>query len=430
MKAKLLPVQFSQTQDEVFRERMETLAELFADEVVFLPAIRLGEQPPEADAVVLPVLPAEAYHLADVLKALALPIFVLSGGHGARSMWDWEQVSHLKGQGVALFAPHDITFARVLIRAVALKREMRQAKILAWQGPGQRGYYWYEAECAPRVKDRFGLEIVYADYKDLCSRAKAIPDEAARAVAREKVILKEEVRGGRLLSAIKLYMAMEEQLAQIPGVVGITANCLNESQYTDTSPCLAFALLNRERGLKITCEADTISLLTQYIAETVAGQGSYTTNIYPFLMGQAAVRHEKIADFPLVERPEDHALLVHCGYCGLIPESIANSWVLRPSVLGMLDENAVVIDAQIPEGDVSLVKLHISFDRWLLAPASLEGYARYPGSDCRCGAVIRVRDGYEFMERVYSHHIAVMPGKFVPHLKAAGQLLGLEAEMC
>ena len=430
MSAILVPIRFSQVSGKHFGERLEILKELFAKEAEFLPPINLGDPVPEADAAVLPILPAEAYVQTKALNAVGLPLFGITGAHGARSMWDWEIATYLRAEGVDLYTPYDIELSKVLIRTAALKRKIKSTRFLIWKDVAQGGFYWYTDECARRMKERFGIEIIYSSYSNLCQMARDIPDEAARIAAKGKVILKEDVRGGRLLSAFKLYMAMERQIRETGNIVGIGCNCLNESRFTDTSPCLAFALLNRELGVKVVCEADTISLLTEYIAETAIGKGSFSTNIYPFLMGPAAVKHEKISEFPKVERPEDHALLVHCGYLGLIPENIASSWVLRPSVLGMLDENAVMIDGEIPAGDISLVKLHSSFDRWLLSTAELVGYARYPGSDCRCGGMVRLKNGHEFMEHVYSHHITVMPGKYVPYLKLAGRLLGLRSECC
>lgn len=430
MKAVLVPIRFTQTSQESFNARLALLKELFAEEAEFLAPVKPGQPLPAADAAIVPFLSAEVYRTAGELKAVSLPILGISSPYGARSMWDWEQASYLKAEGVELYTPHDIELARVLIRALKTKRAMQTARFIIWQDEAQQGFYWYEDECTRRIRERFGLEILYFRYSELCETARAIPDAAARQVAREKVFLKEDVRGSRLLSAIKLYMVMQTQIDQLDNVAGIGCNCLNESRFTDTSPCLAFALLHRERNIKVVCEADTISLLTEYIVEETIGKASFSTNIYPFLMGPAAVKHEKISDFPKVECPEDHALLVHCGYCGLIPESIASTWVLRPAVLGMLDENAVMIDAEIPHGDITLVRLHSSFDRWLLSPAALTGYARYPGSDCRCGGVIRLRDGYEFMEHVYSHHITVLPGKHVPHLRNVGRLIGLQNELC
>ena len=43
------------------------------------------------------------------------------------------------------------------------------------------------------------------------------------------------------------------------------------------------------------------------------------SNLYPFLMGGAALKHEKIDKFPDVPEPENHLLMVHCGFFGVVP---------------------------------------------------------------------------------------------------------------
>jgi hypothetical protein len=40
---------------------------------------------------------------------------------------------------------------------------------------------------------------------------------------------------------------------------------LNESRFSDTTPCLAWNLLYEERGIRHACEGDTFSLATKYI---------------------------------------------------------------------------------------------------------------------------------------------------------------------
>ena len=65
------------------------------------------------------------------------------------------------------------------------------------------------------------------------------------------------------------------------------------------------------------------------------------TNIYPFLMGDAALKHEKIPSFPeIVDEPENHILLGHCGYFGLLPRKFSTSWTLRAKQLAIVDEKS------------------------------------------------------------------------------------------
>ena len=65
-------------------------------------------------------------------------------------------------------------------------------------------------------------------------------------------------------------------------------------------------------------------------------------------MGKAAPKHEKVSSFPEVDRPENHLLVVHCGYLGMLPESFSSDWKLKPRVLEIVNENATAIDARLP----------------------------------------------------------------------------------
>ena len=56
----------------------------------------------------------------------------------------------------------------------------------------------------------------------------------------------------------------------------------------------------------------------------------------------------------------------------------------------------------------------------------LEKYAQFPGSHCRNGAVIRVRDGHRLMESFYSHHNLLITGHRRVELKFMARALGLE----
>ena len=50
--------------------------------------------------------------------------------------------------------------------------------------------------------------------------------------------------------------------------------------------------------------------------------------------------------------------MAHCGFLGVVPQSFATEWTLRKKVLAIVDENASAIDARLPEGPVTLAKLH------------------------------------------------------------------------
>ena len=149
------------------------------------------------------------------------------------------------------------------------------------------------------------------------------------------------------------------------------------------------------------------------------------TNLYPFLMGQAALAHERIPYFPQVDEPENHILTAHCGFFGVVPQSWATEWTLREPVLEIVDPNANVIDARFPEGDLTIVKIASTMDALVTTPALLESYEQYANSDCLNGAILRVEDGYRYVEQLPSHHAVLAVGDITRRLELVGDVLGI-----
>ena len=150
------------------------------------------------------------------------------------------------------------------------------------------------------------------------------------------------------------------------------------------------------------------------------------SNLYLFLMGQAALKHEKIPYFPEVDHPENHILVAHCGFFGVVPQSWATEWTLRPPVLEIVDPNSHAIDARFPVGDITLVKIASTLDTLTSVPAELLGYEQYADSDCLNGAVLRVEDGYRYVEALPSHHAILAVGDLSRRLELACSVLGLQ----
>jgi hypothetical protein len=151
------------------------------------------------------------------------------------------------------------------------------------------------------------------------------------------------------------------------------------------------------------------------------------TNLYPFLMGMAALKHEHIPYFPSVpSEPENYLLLAHCGYLGVLPQSFSTQWKLNEKVLGIVDPHAHAIDARLPEGDVTLVKLLPPFNALSVVEGKLEFYAQFEDSDCRNGAVVRVPDGKRLLKELASHHYIITTGKNRSELESVAQIFGME----
>ena len=439
MKARLVPLYFRSADDPDFAAQTQQLRELLVAEAELLAPLPLGAALPEADAVVFPQLVGDAYRRVPEIRALTLPILVLTSEFGTMAMWDWEIVSYLRGEGIETIAPCSLAGATIVCRALVARRQLRQGKFLVYQDrPGEGGFqpsifkrfYWWEDECSERMRDVFGLTIVKRSFRELGERAQQIPDDVARAEWerwRERVPLG-DVSERATLSALKLYRAVCDEVEAEDGVLAAGINCLNESAFSDTTPCLAWNLLYQERDLIWGCEGDTVSMLTKFIVHRSLRAPIMMSNLYPFLMGQTALKHERIPAFPEVDEPENYVLAAHCGYLGVVPQPFATEWKLRGKVLAIVDQNASAIDARLPVGDLTLAKLDSTLRTLVVAEGELTGYAGYPGSDCLNGALIRVPDGHALMERLPSHHSLLTVGHDLPGLTLLGQVFGLQID--
>jgi len=438
MKATLQPISFTTEPDQEFSTQLVALKSLLGAEADFLEPLPLGAPvAAQADAVVFPQVLGEAYRRLADFKAIPVPILVITSEFGTVSMWDWEINRYLRLEGVQVSAPYSLEQARLLCRALGVRRELRQTRFLVYQdNPGAgfqaeifKRFYWWEDECAQRMRDNFGVTVLKKSFKELGERAAQIPDAEADASWEHWI---DDVHLGSISdqarrSAFKLYLAVKADLAEDPSIRAAGINCLNESHFCDTTPCLAWDLLYEEQGLIWGCEADTVSMLSKYLVHKTLEVPLMMTNLYPFLMGQAALKHERIPDFPRVrEEPENHILAAHCGYLGVLPRGFATEWVLREKVLAIVDDNATAIDARLPLGPVTLVKLEPDFEGLSLAEGSLEGYAQFPGSDCLNGAVLRVADGHRLMRELASHHVILAAGHLKNDLEMAAGVFGLE----
>jgi hypothetical protein len=439
MKARLVPLYFSSADDPDFATQLLALRGLLSQEAELLAPQPLGSELPPAEAVVFPQMLGEAFRRLDQFKAIDLPILVITSEFGTVSMWDWEINQYLRAEGSTVIAPYDLEQARLACRLLALRRELRGGKFVVYQdNPGEgfqasifKRFYWWEDECTLRLEQTFGLKIIKRSFKTMGADAQAISDAEARAAwtDRQHLAPLDRIPERSLLSALKVYLAVKRDLDNEGGVLAAGINCLNESHFSDTTPCLAWNLLFEERGLVWGCEADTVAMLTKHLAIHGLGAKAMMTNLYPFLMGQAALKHERIPAFPAVAtEPENHILAAHCGYLGVVPRSFATDWALRRKVLAIVDENATAIDARLPVGRMALLKLVPPFDTLSLVEGTLEGYAGFPGSDCLNGAVLRVSDGRRLMRELASHHYILACGDQGAKVDLMGQLFGLKVE--
>lgn len=443
-KARLVPLYFGTADASGLTAQIQQLSTLLDEVADILPAVPLGTPLPAADAALFPRLSGEAYRQVGMIRDLPVPVLMLTSEFGTMAMWDWEIISYLRTCGVPVLAPYSLAAAQVACRALAAKRQLREGKFLVYQDePGKGGqqpaiferFYWWEDECRQRIRDKFGLTIEQRSFRELGARAKTVTDASVQETrdewrAQRRELPLADINQRATSSAVKLYQAIRDDLDQERNVLAAGINCLNESMSSDTTPCLAWDRLYTERDLIWGCEADTLSMLTKFIVHRSLRVPIVMTNLYPFLMGQAALQHERIPEFPAVEgNPDDYILAAHCGYLGVLPQQLAAEWQLRGKVLAIVDKNSAVIDARLPTGDLTLSKLDPTFEKLVVIEGELTGYAGYPGSDCRNGAIIRVPDGHAVMHRLPSHHSLLTTGHDRAGMTLIGQIFRLQIEL-
>jgi len=439
MKAKLVPIYFKNPDVPDFANQLRKLHELLADEAEMLEPVLLGASLPEADAVIFPEMLGAAFREVEKIQKLPQPILVVTSEFGTVSMWDWEINSFLTAKGMKVIGPTSLEKTKQVCRALALRRQLKHSKLLVYQdnpaGLGSLQYeifkrfYWWEPECITALEEKFGVSVVQKSFKKLGEEAKAISDESAQNFWEQR---KAQTPVGNLtnraiLSAVKLYMAVKRELDQDPDIIAAGMNCLNESMFSDTTPCLAWNLLFEDQRMVWGCEGDLVSMLTEVLIGKTIEVPFMMTNLYPFQMGNAALKHEHIPNFPDVEgAPENYILAAHCGYLGVVPQSFSTEWKLKEKVLVIVGDNASAIDARLPEGDVTLVKLMPPFDRWSVVEGDLPKYAQFEHSHCLNGAVIRIPNGKRLVDDLVSHHYIITTGHNLNEVEMVSKVFDLE----
>lgn len=439
MLAQVVPLYFREGRNEDFDTQLALLQELLVNDVEFLPEVALGDPIPQADAVLFPQILGEAYRQLEDFKAIDVPILIITTEFGTMAMWDWEIIKYLRTEGVEVIAPYDMEQTKNLARALAVKRDLQSSKFLVYQdNPGEgfqpeifKRFYWWEDECIQRMQKKYGVQLEKRSFKKMASEAIDIPDQEAEQTWQA---WKDRLNLGNTSpqqrnSALKVYLKLKEALEDDPGIKAMGINCLNESHYSDTTPCLAWNMLYEEEQLIWGCEADTVVMLSKHLLHKSLDVPIMMTNMYPFLMGDAALKHENIPYFPDVKgNPDNYILAAHCGYLGVLPQSFSTEWTLRSKVLAIVDDNATAIDARLPEGPITLSKLHPDLETISVIEGEIETYAQYEDSDCLNGAVIRIPDGHKLVSNLTSHHYLILTGHLLPEIRQIAKVFGLEVE--
>ncbi len=442
LKASVVPLRFKEANEREqgeYEEQLGKLKELYGDVAEFQDTVIVGDPIPECDAILFPQMIGAGYHYKETFQSYNKPILVITSRFDTVDMWDWELISYMRSAGLNVFSPYDVELGKVIFRALAAKTHLNGAKFLMFQddpGEGMQAYifkrfYWWEKECTETMERVFGIKMIYSSWKAVNKRADEIDPAAALAEFNSwNLPCDERVTDEQKTLIGQLYLAICEKIEELGGVDGIGANCLNESMYSRTTPCTIWNMLFEKYGIIWCCEGDTLTLLSTYILYRSLGAPIQMTNIYPFLVGQAAIFHERIDKFPDVEEPENHALGVHCGYAGFAPRMFCGcKWKVMPKVLAIVNEKATMVDCELPVGDMVLAKINPSFDKITVIPGEIEKFVQFPNTDSLNATLLHYQKGEKVMEELPSHHQMIIVGKQKAKIVQIARVFGWDCEI-
>ncbi|MDF2611205.1 MAG: hypothetical protein K0R92_2679 [Lachnospiraceae bacterium] len=432
MSTKLLPLYFNEANErehKEFNKQLDNLRLIYQKDTEFLDPRPVHDfDSTIADAIIFPQLIGAIFENKRYLADIKLPIIIITSQFGTVEMWDWEIVAYLREElKLQVFTPYNVEMGMVILRSISARKQMHSGInfLMMQDSPGEgmqsnifKRFYWWEKECAQQIERAFGIHIIYRSWKEVNENVKGISDETALLLWNERKVPCEGVPIENILKAVKLYIAIHDLAESIGNIQGIGSNCLNESFHSETTPCLAWNWMFEYDHIIWACEGDLVTLISKYILYSGLQKPIMMTNIYPFLVGMAALKHEKINEFPDIKDPDNHALGVHCGYFGFAPQSFCSEWTMRPKVLEIVNDNAIVIDCRFATGPVTMAKLHADMKKLTIIEAEIEDYVQYPGSDCRNGSLIRYKNnnGHKVMESLSSHHAIIIQGNVTPQL--------------
>ena len=439
-KAKVVPLKFKEInarEEGEYLEQLGKLKEIYGDVAEFLETVVVGDPIPECDAVLFPQLIGAAYGYKETIRDYEKKIIVITSRFGTVDMWDWELITYLRDAGMTVFSPYNIELGKVIFRAFAVKQHLQGARFLMFQddpGEGMQAYifkrfYWWQQECSDNIEKAFGAKVMYKSWKEVNARAETVDPAKALEEFNSWNVNEEGITEEQKILVAQLYIAIKDTIDELGGVDGIGANCLNESMYSKTTPCLIWNMLFEKYGIIWCCEGDTLTQLSTFILYHTLKAPIMMTNIYPFLVGKAAIFHEKIDAFPEVDDPKNYALGVHCGYAGFAPRQFCRCWKMVPKVLEIVDEKAYVIDCELPSGEMVLAKINPGFDKVTVIPGEIEKYVQFPNTDSRNASLLHYSNGEKVMEGLPSHHQMIITGDHKAAIGEIAKVFGWDCEV-
>ena len=239
------------------------------------------------------------------------------------------------------------------------------------------------------AKRRWGVEYMDIPLKRIYERYKhTTDDEVGESCAKlaERALACREASPEDMLKAMRLYRAIR-RIVDEDRLTGLTLSCFRLLDETDTTGCLALALLNDE-GIPAACEGDLQAIFTMLAVKAMTGKESF--------MGNPS----------LVNTHTNEVVLAHCT----IGLKLTDRFVLRSH---FETKKGIGIQGLAPTGEVTLVKCGGEcLDEYYLTTGTLTENTNYLNL-CRTQVRIQLNSSADyFLKNPLGNHHIVLQGNY------------------
>jgi L-fucose isomerase-like protein len=325
------------------------------------------------------------------------PIFLINDGIGNSLAASLEISAWLKRQKCQHYIIHDSTekIAEKVIHYAHLFNASKQLKKQRIGVIGEPSDWLIASDVNNQIAyQKFGIEFVSIPLDEIYPLYEAIAAEEVEVevnVFINKAIKLVEGNREEINKAMRLYKAIH-LLCKKHHLNALTLRCFGLIDKTQTTGCLALALLNK-KGIIAGCEGDMQSILSLLIAKAVTGKTGFMANP------------------SIIDTEENKIVFSHC----MIDTSLPQDYIIRSHYETL---SGIAIQGVLPLGQVTIFKMGgLNLDEKFISKAQLIENTNY-SNFCRTQARFQLEESvnYFLTHPIGNHHI-ILWGDYTHLLK-------------
>jgi len=354
--------------------------------------------------------------------------------------WRWSARDFLQALGIDVHLVRHNRHGLALLRALAMKRFLAQAKIVVF---GEQNFPWNATDGGQLVTESLGTRIIVRSLADMRDRYAQFSDEEVACVWAERKgrYIEQDVRPDQLMNAVRTYLAIKSILEE-EQALGFGVNCFGDliTGGGHDMPCLAQVLL-REDGYIASCDGDYLAMMSMVLTSFFLDKPCMMSNMYPVQYVGAITDHfgDALTPDPARYQREEWpqlARLAHCGYAGVVSPEMAPTGKVTLNDWGgtyemKRDGLGCGIDGELAAGQhATIVQLKFNGRTLLAVDAEVCETTRHANMrHCEATALLKFRDLPGFIDNISREHSVLCYGEHVEDFQVLAGVLGLECKV-